>query len=195
MKLNKDNILTIRLNERELHFYKLKTIRGSLIFYDSESNFYGSWDDLWHVLSNLSSEKDFHWTRLQPVYISKDFRRIILNNLNKHKRLISIENIDRHMKYWDQWEQILFSEETAIEIDISILKDKHIKILTIDYSSIPDITSLFEIVKKINVENPFSGHLILFNLSTGKKITETAFGLLSENQIMSGDLLKVELGK
>lgn len=193
MKSSKDRILTLKINETELRFYKLKTIRGSLIFYDEESNFYASWDDLWHVLSNLSSEQNFHWTRLQPLLISRDFRRIFLNNLNKHKKEIPIENIDQHMAYWDLWEKILFADETTIEIDISALNDKNIKVITVDYSSISDTESVFKLVENYSKDIEKAGGLVLFNLSTGNKIASSAKGLLSENQIMTGDLLKVEL--
>lgn len=193
MKNSKDHILTLKINEAELRFYKLKTIRGSLIFYDEESNFYASWDDLWHVLSNLSSEQNFHWTRLQPLLISRDFRRVILNNLNKHKKEIPIENMDQHMAHWDLWEKILFADETTIEIDISALNDKNIKVITVDYSSISDIESVFSLIKNYTKDSETSGDSVLFNLSTGNKIASSAKGLLSENQIMTGDLLKVEL--
>lgn len=193
MKKTKDHILTLKLNETELRFYKLKTIRGSLIFYDEESNFYASWDDLWHVLSNLSSENNFHWTTLQPLLISKDFRRVILNNLNKHKKDIPIENIDQHMAHWDLWEKILFDDETTMEIDISALNDKNIKVITVDYSSISDVESVFKLINKYAKDKVKVDDVVLFNLSTGHKIASSANGLLSENQIMTGDLLKVEL--
>lgn len=193
MKNSKDHILTLKINEVEMRFYKLKTIRGSLIFYDEESNFYASWDDLWHVLSNLSSEQNFHWTRLKPTLISRDFRRIILNNLNKHKKDIPIENIDQHMAHWDLWEKILFADETTMELDISALNDKNIKVITVDYSSISDVESVFRLVKNYANNSVKVDDVVLFNLSTGNKIASSAKGLLSENQIMTGDLLKVEL--
>ena len=190
MKVNKDLILSIIFNDLGLSFYKLKTIRGSHIFFDEESNFYGSWDDLWHVLSHLSSDSDYHWTRLQPTYISKDFRRLIVNNLNSHKRSIPLENIDKHMQFWDLWEQVLFDDESTIEVDLTGIGNKHLRYVTLDYNSINDGEHLYSLIEKLNDHK--NKMMEVMNLSNGKKIKSFSNEKLSEIAIMPGDTIKVE---
>ena len=190
MKVNKDLILSIKFNDLCLSFYKLKTIRGSHIFFDEESNFYGSWDDLWHVLSHLSGDSDYHWTRLKPTYISKDFRRLIVNNLNSHKRSIPLENIDKHMQFWDLWEQVLFDDESTIEIDLTAIGNKHLRYVTLDYNSINDGEHLYFLIDKLNDQK--NKMMEVMNLSNGKKIKSFSNEKLSEIAIMPGDTIKVE---
>lgn len=92
MKIHKDLVLSFAFEDSKFEFYKLKTIRGTNIFFDKEKNFYASWDDLWHVLNHISSEENYHWTHIQPEFIAKDYRRLILRHLNKHKTQVGPEN-------------------------------------------------------------------------------------------------------
>ena len=187
--MKKDLILSIDVDGGKLSFNKLKTIRGSLIFFDGEGNFYGSWDDLWHVLTHLSNDFNYHWTKLKPTYISKDFKQVITTELNKHKKSVPFENMDVHMQNWDTWEKVLFEEESIIEIDLTSIKTDYLRFLSVDYSSVLDIEHLFEIIGRfINSKKGFH----LFNLSNGKKIKSISKEKLSEQHIIPGAMIKVE---
>ncbi len=190
MKLNKDLILTLEFNDLILNFYKLRTIRGTNIFFDDESNFYATWDDLWHVLNHLSNKGDYHWTKLKPNYISKDFRRLILKNLNNHKSKISIENFGKHINAWSNWEKLIFEDISTIDIDISCFNNSKIKIITIDYNSVSVLDDILKLIEPFNDINQ-NKELKMVNLSNGKTIHFSSSDSLNDYNVIPGDILKV----
>lgn len=191
MKPNKDLILSFSFNDSHFEFFKLKTIRGTNIFFDSDKNFYASWDDLWHVLNNMSPEKKYHWTQLNPNYIAKDYKRLIINNLNKHKSIIGVENLGDFHTYWSKWEEILFEEGSTVELDISNLNNPLVKSISIDYNQLLKVSDINEILNNL-IDFKILDYSIV-NLSSGKKILgEKKINITSEN-ILPGDLLKIYL--
>lgn len=191
MKVSKDKILGLVIKDAPYEVYKLKTIRGSLIFYDNQSNFFGSWDDLWHVIVHLSNTPEFHWTQLTPTYISKDFQRIIINKLHQHKKETPIENLDLHLRNWEAWESFLYAEESTFDVDLSNAKLKHLKVITLDYMSFENTQELFLYLDEVAEKED---HIVrsLISLSNGKKITSGVNESLAENGITPGDILRIE---
>lgn len=189
MKIHKDLVLSFAFEDLKFNFYKLKTIRGTNIFFDNEKNFYASWDDLWHVLSHISSDESYHWTHINPEFIAKDYRRLILGYLNKHKTKVGPENYGGFYKYWSNWEAILFEDGSTVELDISCLSNKIIKVISLDYNQLIVTSSLKEVlVKFFSLED--SDYYIV-NLSSGKKIALGLSNKLSEQDVLPGDLLKL----
>lgn len=189
MKIHKDLVLSFAFEDLKFNFYKLKTIRGTNIFFDNEKNFYASWDDLWHVLSHISSNENYHWTHIQPEFIAKDYRRLILGYLNKHKTKVGPENYGVFYKYWTNWEAILFEDGSTVELDISCLSNKIIKVISLDYNQLIVTSSLKEVLMKFfSLED--SDYYIV-NLSSGKKIALGLSNKLSEQDVLPGDLLKL----
>lgn len=189
MKIHKDLVLSFAFEDSKFEFYKLKTIRGTNIFFDNEKNFYASWDDLWHVLNHISSDENYHWTLIQPEFIAKDYRRLILGYLNKHKTKVGPENYGEFYKYWSNWETILFEDGSTVELDISCLSNKIIKVISLDYNQLIITSSLKEVlVKFFSLED--SDYYIV-NLSSGKKIAINSSNKLSEQDVLPGDLLKL----
>tara|TARA_B100000795_G_scaffold227678_1_gene184107 strand:- start:584 stop:1165 length:582 start_codon:yes stop_codon:yes gene_type:complete len=190
LKLDKNLVLSFVLKDLKLEFYKLKTIRGTNIFFDNEKNFYASWDDLWHVLNHISSDKNYHWTQIKPEFIAKDYRRLILGYLNNHKAKISHESYGGHLEYWSNWENILFEDGSTIDFDISCLNNQLIKALTIDYNSLLKTTNLDEVLVPFCDISTVSDFQII-NLSSGKKITVSLSDQFLEQDVLPGDLLKL----
>mgnify|MGYP000863903718 FL=1 len=189
MKIHKDLVLSFTFEDSKFEFYKLKTIRGINIFFDNEKNFYASWDDLWHVLNHISSDENYHWTLIQPEFIAKDYRRLILGHLNKYKTKVGTENYGGFYKYWSNWETILFEDGSTVELDISCLSNKIIKVISLDYNQLIVTSSLKEVLMKFfSLED--SDYYIV-NLSSGKKIALGLSNKLSEQDILPGDLLKL----
>ena len=189
MKINKDLVLSFVFENLKFEFYKLRTIRGTNIFFDNKKNFYASWDDLWHVLNHISPDENYHWTHILPDFIAKDYRRLILGNLNNHKTKVGPENYGRFHKYWSSWEAILFQDGSMVELDISCLRNKLIKMITLDYKQLISISSFKEDLVKIF--SPENSNYYIVNLSSGKKIVLNPNNKLSEQNILPGDLLKL----
>ena len=189
MKIHKDLVLSFAFEDSKFEFYKLKTIRGTNIFFDNEKNFYASWDDLWHVLNHISSDENYHWTLIQPEFIAKDYRRLILGYLNKHKTKVGPENYGEFYKYWSNWETILFEDGSTVELDISCLSNKIIKVISLDYNQLILTSSLKEVLVKFF--SPENSDYYIVNLSSGKKIAINSSNKLSEQDVLPGDLLKL----
>lgn len=189
MKIHKDLVLSFAFEDSKFEFYKLKTIRGTNIFFDNEKNFYASWDDLWHVLNHISSDENYHWTLIQPEFIAKDYRRLILGYLNKHKTKVGPENYGEFYKYWSNWETILFEDGSTVELDISCLSNKIIKVISLDYNQLIVTSSLKEVLVKFF--SPENSDYYIVNLSSGKKIAINSSNKLSEQDVLPGDLLKL----
>jgi hypothetical protein len=189
LKIHKDLVLSFAFEDSKFEFYKLKTIRGTNIFFDNEKNFYASWDDLWHVLNHISSDENYHWTLIQPEFIAKDYRRLILGYLNKHKTKVGPENYGEFYKYWSNWETILFEDGSTVELDISCLSNKIIKVISLDYNQLIVTSSLKEVLVKFF--SPENSDYYIVNLSSGKKITINSSNKLSEQDVLPGDLLKL----
>lgn len=189
MKIHKDLVLSFAFEDSKFEFYKLKTIRGTNIFFDNEKNFYASWDDLWHVLNHISSDENYHWTLIQPEFIAKDYRRLILGHLNKHKTKVGTENYGEFYKYWSNWETILFEDGSTVELDISCLSNKIIKVISLDYNQLIVTSSLKEVLVKF-FGTEYCDYYIV-NLSSGKKIAINLSNKLSEQDVLPGDLLKL----
>lgn len=189
MKIHKDLVLSFAFEDSKFEFYKLKTIRGTNIFFDNEKNFYAFWDDLWHVLNHISSEENYHWTHIQPEFIAKDYRRLILGHLNKHKTKVGPENYGGFYKYWSKWEAILFEDGSTVELDISCLSNKIIKVISLDYKQLILTSSLKEVLVKFF--SPEDCDYYIVNLSSGKKIALGFSNKLSEQDVLPGDLLKL----
>lgn len=189
MKPNKDLILSFEFNDTHFEFFKLKTIRGTNIFFDSDKNFYASWDDLWHVLNNMSAEKKYHWTQLNPKYIAKDYKRLIIRNLNKHKSMVGVENLGDFHTYWSKWEEILFEEESTVELDISNLKNPLVKSISLDYNQLLKEKDINEILNDL-IDFKILDYSIV-NLSSGKKLLGEKKLNFNNKNILPGDLLKI----
>jgi len=189
LKIHKDLVLSFAFEDSKFEFYKLKTIRGTNIFFDNEKNFYASWDDLWHVLNHISSDENYHWTLIQPEFIAKDYRRLILGYLNKHKTKVGPENYGEFYKYWSNWETILFEDGSTVELDISCLSNKIIKVISLDYNQLIVTSSLKEVLVKFF--SPENSDYYIVNLSSGKKIAINSSNKLSEQDVLPGDLLKL----
>jgi hypothetical protein len=189
LKIHKDLVLSFAFEDSKFEFYKLKTIRGTNIFFDNEKNFYASWDDLWHVLNHISSDENYHWTLIQPEFIAKDYRRLILGYLNKHKTKVGPENYGEFYKYWSNWETILFEDGSTVELDISCLSNKIIKVISLDYNQLILTSSLKEVLVKFF--SPENSDYYIVNLSSGKKIAINSSNKLSEQDVLPGDLLKL----
>ena len=189
MKIHKDLVLSFAFEDSKFEFYKLKTIRGTNIFFDNEKNFYASWDDLWHVLNHISSDENYHWTLIQPEFIAKDYRRLILGYLNKHKTKVGPENYGEFYKYWSNWETILFEDGSTVELDISCLSNRIIKVISLDYNQLIVTSSLKEVLVKFFGTEDCDYYIV--NLSSGKKIDLGLSNKLSEQDVLPGDLLKL----
>jgi hypothetical protein len=189
LKIHKDLVLSFAFEDSKFEFYKLKTIRGTNIFFDNEKNFYASWDDLWHVLNHISSDENYHWTLIQPEFIAKDYRRLILGYLNKHKTKVGPENYGEFYKYWSNWETILFEDGSTVELDISCLSNKIIKVISLDYNQLILTSSLKEVLVKFF--SPENSDYYIVNLSSGKKMAINSSNKLSEQDVLPGDLLKL----
>lgn len=189
MKIHKDLVLSFVFEDSKFEFYKLKTIRGTNIFFDNEKNFYASWNDLWHVLNHISSDENYHWSYIQPEFISNDYKHLILGNLNKHKTKVGPENYGGFYKYWSKWESILFEDGSTIELDISCLNNMIIKAISLDYKQLLKMSSLMEVLGMFISLKDQDYYIV--NLSSGKKITLGLNNKLSEQDVLPGDLLKL----
>ena len=191
MKFHKDIVLSFVFKESSFDFYKLKTIRGTNIFFDNQKNFYGSWDDLWHVLKNLSAEKKYHWSHVIPKFIAKDYRRLILGYLNKHKSQVGLENYGLFHEFWAKWETLLFEDGSTVELDISAIKNPTIKSISLEYEQLLKQNSINEVLA--NFFDSKNHSLSIVNLSSGKKFDINEEMEISNKDIIPGDLLKLNI--
>ena len=144
---------------------------------------------MWHVLNHISSDENYHWTLIQPEFIAKDYRRLILGHLNKHKTKVGTENYGGFYKYWSNWETILFEDGSTVELDISCLSNKIIKVISLDYNQLIVTSSLKEVLVKFFSHEDCDYYIV--NLSSGKKIALGLSNKLSEQDVLPGDLLKL----
>ena len=94
------------------------------------------------------------------------------------------------MQFWDLWEQVLFDDESTIEVDLTGIGNKHLRYVTLDYNSINDGEHLYSLIEKLNDHK--NKMMEVMNLSNGKKIKSFSNEKLSEIAIMPGDTIKVE---
>ena len=85
---------------------------------------------------------------------------------------------------------LLFEDGSTVELDISCLSNKIIKVISIDYNQLIVTSSLKEVLVKFFSPNEDSDYYIV-NLSSGKKIALGLSNKLSEQDVLPGDLLKL----
>ena len=82
-----------------------------------------------------------------------------------------------------------FEDGSTVELAISFLSNKIIKMIALDYNQLIVTSSLKEVlVKFFSLED--SDYYII-NLSSGKKIALGLSNKLSEQDVLAGDLLKL----
>ena len=103
--------------------------------------------------------------------------------------MVGVENLGDFHTYWSKWEEILFEEESTVELDISNLKNPLVKSISLDYNQLLKEKDINEILNDL-IDFKILDYSIV-NLSSGKKLLGEKKLNFNNKNILPGDLLKI----